>query len=81
MTGYSLVSSRLFHSWAERQTINEKKHTRFQATEKVSGGDVSEGDLVDSEVQVRRPGEGGVTGSQERTPRAFTASERRCGRS
>lgn len=37
--------------------------------------DVSEGDPVVSEVQVRRPGEGRVTGSQERTPeRSLPAS-------
>lgn len=37
--------------------------------------DVSEGDPAVSEVQVRRPGEGRVTGSQERTPeRSLPAS-------
>lgn len=52
-----------------------KKNTRFQATEKVRVEDVSEGDPVVSEVQVRRPGEGRVTGSQERTPeRSLPAS-------
>lgn len=48
----------------EADTKRGKKNTYFQATEKVSGDDVGEGDVVVSEVQVRR---GARRGPQERS--------------